>query len=181
VVGGSIDAITVTSPGSGFTYEAGLEVIVSSGGVGCEGLVLHARIRALRLQPSATSVVVSKVGRLGLAIANGSHGPTYGFSIEVASVSGTSSAALVQNVTILPFPARLASFAVVPGSVSTSRFDLAWSPSLPLRLFLSLDGGVSFLSHPSMCIQMSLSMQNCPRFQPWCAPRVSCAIAAWQL
>jgi hypothetical protein len=152
VAGGALEAITVTSAGSGYSYEAGLEVVVSSGGLGCEGLVLHARLRALRLPPDATSIVVNKVGKLGLVIGgkrdDGSDGPSYDFSIEAASVGGTSAAVLLEGVTILPFPQRLESFAVVPGSVSPLGFELAWSPPVPLRLSLSFDGGVNFLRHP---------------------------------
>jgi hypothetical protein len=44
VVGGALDGVHITSHGSGYTNEDGLKVVISSGGVGCEGLLLRAAL-----------------------------------------------------------------------------------------------------------------------------------------
>lgn len=149
VVGGSLDELTITSPGIHYTYEQNVQVVVATGGLGCQGLQLTARLRSLRLSPLSSTVIVSKVGRDALAIANGTHGPFYDFSLEVVSDAGSSEIQLLEHVTILAFPARLASFTIVRDSVTTESVSVAWSPSLVLRFALSLDGGVSFVKHPA--------------------------------
>lgn len=149
VAGGALDELTVISPGVGYTYEQNLQVVVATGGVGCDGMQVSAHLRSLRLSPIATTVVVSRIGREGLAIANGTHGPFYDFSLEVASDAGSSEMTLVEQVTIQAFPARLRTFTVVQDSVTAESVSVVWSPSLALRLWLSFDGGVSFVRHPA--------------------------------
>ena len=94
---------------------------------------------------------MSKVGRQGLVVANstGAHGPFYDFRLIAVSNALASRPTLLEFVTILPFPARLDSFGVVPESVTSTAFSISWSPKVPLRVSLSPDRGVNFFSLPS--------------------------------
>ena len=151
VAGGGIDEIVITSPGERYTSEEGLSVEVAEGGLGCVGLEVAARLRALRLAPTSSQVTVRTVGRAPLKVANASQGPFYDFSLEVVSDGGSqvSSQVLLEGVAIRPFPARLASFEVVPQSVMPNSFSVAWSPPVDLRLAVSDDSGLNFYQHPS--------------------------------
>lgn len=162
VIGGSLDALVISSHGAGYTFEDGLQVVIDSGGVGCQGLVLRPRLRSLRLNPNATSVVIRKVGKQALEVAQGADGPTYDFSVQVASAaaSATSDAAILQGVALLAPPSRLSSFAVVAGSVTTRGLSIAWAPGAPLRLSLSLDGGVTFFNHAGSPLSANLTQQD---------------------
>ena len=149
VVGGGIDQLAIIHHGEGYTHESGLMVVVSSGGVGCEDLDVVARLRAYRLSNQTTTVTVSRVGKDTLMIANGTQGPFYDFSLQVVSDAGSSDARVLEHVAILAFPARLASFAVVAGSVTTESASVTWSPPIALRLSVSLDAGRTFVKHPA--------------------------------
>jgi len=151
VVGGALDGVHITSHGSGYTNEDGLKVVISSGGVGCEGLLLRAALRSLRLNRKSTSIVISQVGKLPLQVAQGSDGPTYDVSVHVVSASALaiSSITLLQGVALLAAPPRLSSFGVVKGSVTWRALSITWAPRWLLRLSLSLDDGLTFFNHPA--------------------------------
>jgi hypothetical protein len=162
VVGGTLDGVHITSHGSGYTYEGGLKVVISSGGVGCEGLLLRAALRSLRLNRNSSSIAISKVGKLPLEVAQGSDGPTYDVSVHVVSVSALaiSSVTLLQGVALLGPPPRLSSFGVVNGSVTSRALSITWAPRLLLRLSLSLDDALTFFNHPASPLSANKTQQE---------------------
>jgi hypothetical protein len=116
VSGGSLDEVAVTSGGTGYTIEEGLQVVVASGGAGCEGVEVVARLQSIRLAPSRTTVVLGKVGREALqALANATaatRGQLYAFSLEVVSDAGASEARVLENVALLAAPQVLSLLAL---------------------------------------------------------------------